>query len=381
MRPLPNAILAFLILLMVGFPVSAAPWELRGGEDVIEKQQVIEGDLIFSGETLEIDGEVRGDLVVFARVVTVRGRVDGSVLGVVTDDLTVEGEVTGNIRVLASNLGVGGKVGRSVSAYALRLVTGRSSEIGIGILGSYAELKLTGVINGPVDVRVFSRNQIGGRIGSNLTSRGAPIDWIAPVRIDGRVDDYYTVSSQPVANRRIQIAKGYHHRPAKVEVPSAYRFLLLLSVIWFLGSLLMTLIFYRLFPVTAWRMAQPSAQNLQRSFLIGLITLMAVPVACVLLIMTTVGLPIAIILFLIYLVLLIFSAVPFSIFMGRVVFRQAGNSQPLRPNLLVITGSLVASIVSVVPVLGVIVPTCLGVGMIVRSVRPEFKEVRQEIRD
>jgi len=366
-------------LVIVTLPVSAAPWELRNGTDIVEKDAVVTGDLFFSGDTLEIDGNVQGDLIVFARELVVRGRVGGSILGLVTEKMVVDGEVAGSIRVFTASMAIDGKVGRTVSAYAYRLLTSKNSLIASGVLGSFGELKLTGIITGPVDVKVYSRNEIGGRIDSNLISRGVPIRWLAPATVNGRVDDYSGVAVKPVVPEKVQITKGYHWHRLKPESPLIYKFLLLVSVVWFLGTLLLSLIFYRIFPRTAWAMARPTVENLQRSLLAGLITFIGVPILIVILLLTTVGLPLAIVLLLLYLVLLIFSGVPFSILLGRIVFRQHQAENTARPNLLVVTGCLLASLISALPLIGFILPTCLGMGMIVRRIKPEFKEVRLEV--
>lgn len=381
MRCCQSLIIALILLVMVILPVSAAPWEFRGGTDIVEKEATVTGDLFFSGDTLEIEGNVRGDLIVFARELAVRGRVDGSILGLVTEKLVVDGEVAGNIRVFAGNLAINGKVGRTVSAYAVRLETGKAALISGGVLGSFGEVKATGSIDGPVDVKVYYRNEIGGRINSNLISRGVPIRWLTPAQINGRVDEYSGVAAQPAVPQEVQIAKGYHWHRLKSESPLIYKLLLLVSVVWFLGSLLLSLIFYRIFPRTAWTMARPTVENLQRSLLVGVITFIGVPILIIILLLTTVGLPLAIVLLLLYLALLIFSGVPFSILLGRIIFRQYQTANPTHPNLLVVTGCLLASLLSALPLVGFVLPTCLGMGMIVRRIKPEYNELQLNVED
>lgn len=139
----------------------------------------------------------------------------------------------------------------------------------------------------------------------------------------------------------------------------------------------MSLIFYRIFPRTAWRITQPTTAMLRRSFMVGLITLLAVPIAIVLLVISTVGLPIALVLLLLYIVLLVFANVPVALLLGRIVLRQYGPNYPARPSLLILLGSLLASLVAALPVIGFILPSCIGMGMLVQNIRPEYKEVNR----
>ncbi|HEY8465006.1 MAG TPA: polymer-forming cytoskeletal protein [Bacillota bacterium] len=376
MRHFISVLITLMLLVVMVLPAAATPWELRGGVDLIGPNQQIAGDLFFSGDTLEVEGEVRGDLVVFARQVMVSGRVTGNIVGLVTDRLVIEGEVAGDIRVLAGHMVIEGAVGQMVSAYGLRLTTAPNSRVATGILGAFGALKLTGTVAGPVEVRVWGDNQIGGRIGSDLISRGAPIQWLAPITVNGRVDEYSVSPAKPEVADGIEITRGYHFHRVKTDSPLLFRWILMASLVWFLGSLLLSLIFYRIFPRTTWAITSPTLENLRRSILTGTITLFGIPLLIVILFLTTVGLPLALVLFLLYLALLILAGVPFNILLGRIVFRQYREVRPAHPNLLVVTGCLLASLFSILPYIGLVLPTCLGMGMIVRLIKPEFKDDR-----
>jgi hypothetical protein len=364
------------MLVLVGWPVVAAPWEMRNGEATIIPDQVVTGDLFFSGDKLEVEGTVVGDLIVFAREVTVSGRVNGSILGIVTERLTINGVIDGNIRTAAGLMALNGQVGHNVSAYAMRFTTGRHSKVTGGIIGTYSELMLSGTVNGPVAVKAYSRNRLGGSVGGDVIAKGAPLQWLPPVQIGGRVDDYSGGAPKTAPQPQVQIGKGYHAHQAPTDVPLYYKYFFLVSLVWFLGSLLMSLIFYRIFPRTAWQITQPTTAMLKRSFIVGLITLIAVPVAIVLLVISTVGLPIALVLLLLYVVLLIFANVPVALLLGRIVLRQYGPDYPKRPSLLIMLGSLLVSVIAALPVIGFVLPICIGMGMIVQKIRPEYKEVQ-----
>jgi cytoskeletal protein CcmA (bactofilin family) len=369
---------ALLILLLSGLPAMAAPWELYGGVTKIDSRQVIAGDLFFSGDQLVITGTVNGDVIAFAREITVNGRVNGSIIGIITEKLIINGAVTGNVRAVANIFTLKGRVGRNLSAYALRMTTGRQSRITGGLLGTYGDLKLTGTINGPVEVRTHSTTALGGTIGGNVIAKGAPLQWLPPLRIAGRMDDYSGVKAKIPAAAKVIIVKGYHTHRIVSNFSFYYKYLFLISVIWFLGNLLMSLIFYRIFPRTAWQITEPTPARLKRGFLIGLLTLIIVPVVIVLLILTTVGLPIALVLLLLYLGLLLFANVPVSLLLGRIVLRQNGPGYPPRASWLIIIGCLISSVITALPVIGVILPACIGVGLIVQNIRPEYQEVQKE---
>jgi cytoskeletal protein CcmA (bactofilin family) len=373
MKQCQRLLLALIMLVLAAIPVLAAPWEIRSGAATIAADRVIAGDLIFNGDQLEIEGTVNGDLLVFAREVTITGRVNGSVLGIVSDQLTVNGIVAGNLRAVAATLTLNGQVERNLSAYALRMTAAPHSRIAGGILGIYGELKLTGTVNGPIAVKAYSSNRLGGSVGGNVTVKGAPLKWLPPVRIAGRVDDY--TGTTPPKNQQVMLGKGFHSHQPVTALPRYNKYFVLVSLIWFLGNLLMSLIFYRIFPRTAWRITQPTMTMVKRSFVTGLLTLIVVPVMIFLLVISTVGLPIALVLILLYIVFLLFANVPVSLLLGRIAMRQYGPDYPRRPSLVIVIGCLAAGMIGILPVLGFILSSCIGVGMLIRNIRPEYKEI------
>lgn len=366
--------LVVISLLLAGCPALAGPWQLRSGEEIIGRNQTIQGDLYFSGDILEVDGRITGDLTVFASRVIINGKVEGSLLGVVTEKIIVRGEIGGHLRALANQAELEGKIGKSLSALAIQLSAKKDSVVETGILGYFGQVKLAGVIHGPVEMNVHSQAEIGGKISGNLISKGAALAWLPPVEIGGRVDDYSGVSAQPGGKPQVKIAGGYHLHPMKINRLINYKYLFMISVIWFLGNLLMTLIFYRIFPRTACEITRPTPKNLKSSLVVGLISFLTIPILVVILTFTTVGVPLAIVLSLLYLTLLTFAGVPFTFLTGRMILRKFDGEYPDHPYLLILGGALFSGVISMIPVIGFLLPIWLGFGMLLGNIKPQFKE-------
>jgi cytoskeletal protein CcmA (bactofilin family) len=367
--------LVVISLLLAGCPALAGPWQLRSGEEIIGRNQTIQGDLYFSGDILEVDGRITGDLTVFASRVIINGKVEGSLLGAVTEKIIIRGEIGGHLRVMTSQAELEGKIGKSLSALALQFSAKRDSVVETGILGYFGQVRLAGTIHGPVEMTVHSRAVIGGNISGNLTSKGAALEWLPPVEIGGRVDDYSGVSAQPGGKPQVKIGGGYHLHPMKTNSLINYKYLFMISVIWFMGNLLMTLIFFRIFPRTAWEITRPTPKNLKSSLVVGLVSFLTIPIGVVILTLTTVGVPLAIVLFLLYLILLTFAGVPFTLLTGRMILRKFDGKYPDHPYVLILGGALFSGVISMIPVIGFLLPTWLGFGMLLGNVKPQFKEV------
>lgn len=364
-----------LLLLLVAMPCFAGAWEIRGGDEVIEEGQVLDGDLLFSGDRLEINGDIKGDLVVWAGRVVVNGRVEGSVLGFVWDKLTVNGVVQGSLRGLAGEAVINGQINGSLTMAALTLNTGKNSLVERGILSLTSRLSLLGTVNGPVDVNSVPTIKIGGRINGDLKTQGAPITWRTPVVISGKVNDYSGVSSDPAKIKGVIIGGGYHLHQENTANSQLSWVMTLGSVVWFVGSLLATLILFKLFPRTFWAITDPAPAVFRRNLLIGLISFLGMPLAVALLFFSLAGIPLAILLGLVYVILLLFSGIPVNLWFGRLLFRSR-----LHPSLMIIFGGLALMLISFIPLINLVfsfVMTGLGFGMIIGNFKPQFGDKRR----
>lgn len=363
------------LLLGIESAALASPWHLESGNRTVARSEQIDGDLIFSGNRLQINGEVKGDLIVQATQVVINGRVDGSVIGVVGDKLTVRGTVERDIRVLARDIVISGTVNRSLTAIGLNLETASTSRIRNGILAYFAMLKLKGESGGPVELSSLSSTVVGGRIAGNLEVTGAPLRWSVPAEIQGVVIDRTGITQVPRVPQGVKTGGYRVATVAPTEQSLLSKVMVFSSMVWFLGSLLMSLIFFKIFPRTAWKITDPAAANIRHSLLAGLIGFFAIPLAIVILFFTMVGIPVAIFLILCYLLLLLFAWVPLNLWAGRFLFHSR-----MRPSLMIIIGSLALLLISFIPLLNLvaqIVLTWLGLGMILGHIKTQIKEEPQ----
>jgi cytoskeletal protein CcmA (bactofilin family) len=341
------------------------------GNETIEKGQVITGDLLFNGDQLVVDGEIKGDLMVWSGQVIVNGRIDGSILGVAWDKLIINGEVLGNVRGLANEMRVVGKIDGSITAVAAQLNTSANSLIEQGILGMFSKVNLQGTVNGAVDLNSAPLTRIGGHINGNLKTQGVPITWQVPLEITGTVNDYSGVDSDPTKVKGIILRQGYRLHQPEIDSSSS-GIITMISIVWFIGSLLATLILYRLFPQILWMITEPSRTNFRRSMLIGLISLIGIPIVTFILIMTVVGIPLAVLLGLIYLLILLFFGIPINLWLGRLVFRSR-----FHPSLMIVLAGLLWMLISFIPVINMavlLVFLLLGMGMFIGNIRPQIFE-------
>jgi hypothetical protein len=176
MRSLSERLILGLICCIV--VVASAPPVLAAGTSNSEFVIIPEGDVfpedLYAGAIrVVVEGTIDGDLIAFAaEEILINGTVTGSVLAV-APLVTVNGEVHGSLRVTGNRLDVDGTVGgdvvaavRTAGLSASSLVTGdvlawawsleALGSIGADLTGSQRRLELAGTIGGDVDVSVAS---------------------------------------------------------------------------------------------------------------------------------------------------------------------------------------------------------------------------------
>ncbi len=377
MKQFVSGIIMVILLLTFGLPVFGAAWKVAGGNQLIAKDQVATGDYIFTGDRLEVNGVIDGDLLVFGNSAVVNGRVTGSILGLVNQELVINGSVGRDIRVAAQQVTLKGAVARNVTALAMRLETGRQSKIGLGLLGKFVDLRLAGDVAGPVAVTANNQFRLSGRIGGDLVVKGSPVQWRAPLEVGGNVTDYTIEPSNPNQVKGVTLHKDY----TLVEEQGGGTGLLLMLG-WFFGTLILSIVVYRLFPRTTWAMTEPTRVNFRKNLLVGFLSMIGLGFLIIVSLGVAsfygVSLPLVVLLGLVFLLLWFLSGILVNIWLGRLFFKSR-----LKPVLTIVMGGLISASFSLVPLLNLaagFIVMCVGFGMALRNIRFEFREPQIDYR-
>ncbi len=370
MKKIASLMSGILLLFLVAVPTFAGSWQIANGVKTVSRAEIINGDMIFNGQSLKMNGRIRGDLVILAGNVTINGYVEGSVIGFTFGKLMINGTIGHDLRVFAREMVLKGRVEQSVTTGAISFITTPSSRIDNGLYGVFAELALAGHINGPVDITGFNSTVVGGQINGDFKGSLALITWKPPLEIFGKVSDYSLIPKNPSGIKGIKIKDYQANQMGFINQHQGFfKWMFLGLFVWFLGTLLLSLIFYRIFPRTAWCMTEPSLANFRRSIIIGAISFFGIPFLIQILCYIVVGIPIAIFIFLFYLLLLTGFSVPVYLWLGRLIFKSR-----LHPGLMIFLGALLMGLVTPVILVFQIVFVILGMGMIVGNIKPQFKE-------
>lgn len=180
-----SALLAGVLIVWLALPALAV--ETSTSELVLIREgTVFEDDLYAATVRAVVEGELQGDLVVFAAdEVVIRGKVTGSLLAI-APTVRVEGTVEGSVRVAGGRLIVTGEVGEDVVVAATEVALSERSRVGGDVLTWTVEMSSLGRVEGALEGSQRSL-YIGGEVGEVDIAVGH-VDVAAPLRVLGDFD-------------------------------------------------------------------------------------------------------------------------------------------------------------------------------------------------
>lgn len=348
------------IFISVIFLLAFIPWSaqalLKQSEEIVfvGSDEVIDDNLVIFADFADIQGEIRGDLILAVGSANIKGVVAGDVLGV-AGDITISGPVEGDVRVAAGTINVNSTVGGNVNAVGGKTLVGSEAEVGHSLSIVSGILNLNGAvvknINGIVGQAAINA-PVGGDIFLNIDSDGQLI--LSPeARIGGNIN---YVSGQEI--RRLPGAEvaGIIR---KIELPikgssSDKLFSGLMSIILsvgIFGLLVVGLLLIKLFPGFARRISDTMVEHPGRLIAWGFVYFWLIPLAIILFAITIIGLPLAFIVASLYKIFLYIAVVFASLAVGRWLLKKINKTDA---NLLFsfVIGIIIITILIIIPFIG-----------------------------
>jgi len=285
-----------LLLASVGlaFPTNAVALETRLGEGddsrvVLRADEVVDDNLLITGDTVVLEGVVTGNLVTAARRIEFRGEVHGDVLAAAAE-IEAAGQVGGNWLSFSRDFASSVEVARSLAAFAETIDLSGSVEDDLAAFAS--RLKLAGPVG--ADAFLFSGDaEAGSPIGRDLNVWANRVTLNSGAAVDGdliaRVGDSEALEVDPeaeVAGSVRTILPDDEPETSRYLQPGFYlgRLVSFLAA-WLTGCFLFWLAPGRL----VWRPG--SRRDVAVAGGVGFLVLVATPVAALIALISVIGLP------------------------------------------------------------------------------------------
>ncbi len=320
-RPRAVGVLVTLAVAL-GLASPAGAIERRKADVVtVASSETINESLLASGETVNIEGVVAGDLFAFGRRVTLRGTVKGDVL-CWAQTLAIEGTVEGNVYSFAQRVHVSGAVARNVYSFAQGLQLESAGRV-LGDVHSFSEeTVLDGVVGR--DANAFSGStEVRGSVGRNFRAATHKLAVLGSARIAGDLRAYVykkeNIHIDPAATiggkteTRLRPPRASRYAQARFYVRQALRLV---------AAFLTGLVLFWLFPFLFGARLETAKAVLQ-TVGVGFLVLVATPIAIILVAITLIGLPIALLTLAVWLAGLYLAKVFVAAFVGQALLKPA----------------------------------------------------------
>lgn len=289
------------LVLMLAAPSSTGAAEVRHGDPsyTLAAGQEVNTDLIVAADRTQIDGTVDGDLIVFSQNVVVNGHVKGDLLAF-GRDVRMNGTVDGNIRSFNQSLTINGTVAKNVMSWAEELMLADKAGIDGTLTMFDGNAELDGRVGG--DLLAFSgMTQLEGTLGRDATIRGGRLrigsdaDVMGRVKFEGEAPPEIAAGAKLASAPVVTIRKrgpnyaraGYYWRQTMAWGASfIFGLVVLLLVPVFFGNVV------------------HASDRIAPAIGLGVLFLIAIPIAAIFACITIVGLGIGVAALLLYLVAL-----------------------------------------------------------------------------
>ncbi|MCG8590515.1 MAG: hypothetical protein MJE66_14590 [Proteobacteria bacterium] len=359
-----------VLLTAVGAPPAQAV-DLRLDQESLrlDEGEVLDDTLLVSGETLQIDGIIEGDLIALARHIAIRGEVRGNVF-VVGRDLEMSGRVGGSLHTFAERVRITGAVDGSVYSVAERYTLGESGEVE----RDAAHFGEGSTVEGRVGrdlVAVGEWLQVRGKVGRRIDARIERIALEDEARVGGDLnitfleneEDFQLAPGAEVAGETTTEIFHKEH-PGPFERYADTHFYLWVALQLAAAFLVGCMIYWTVPGVFSMELETGAA--FVRALGLGFVALVATPIAMVLLALTLAGLPLAVIGLVVYAAALYLSGIVIAELVGDAVVRSEGDDFASF-GLTLLVGLAIVMVAVHIPYLGPLVRTLViltGLGLL-----------------
>ncbi len=300
--------------------------EFRAGDNfLLLDTLVIDDDLIIAGGTIKSDATITGDVISGSNRLVQNGTVHGSVIAA-AKDVDILGQVNGSVRGFAQNINVNGTVNRNLLAFCYALNIKPEADIGGDVTAFCGELTLDGRIGKGLRGSIGSLT-ISGTVNGDVSIEADKITLMPTAEILGdfkykckkkaKIESGALVSGQTLWTREAK--KEEKEEPAFTAGKVITEILFLLAMM--ITGIVLTLIFKK----GAHQAKTAVTASFLKSLGWGFVSMVCIPVAIALLILSILGIPIAIISLFAYAVLIYIAKIPVATALGGKIIKAFGK--------------------------------------------------------
>ncbi|MCL4390249.1 MAG: hypothetical protein M1484_02595 [Patescibacteria group bacterium] len=380
----------FVLLLIAYCPLfilAARPVVAQSENELLPSGQVIDSDFVRAANTIQIDGEIKGDAYLAGGLVTVNGKIDGD-LFILGGKVNVNGEVDNSVRIVGGDVNINGPVGRNVALVCGNCVVTKQATIGGSLIAAAGNMELSAPQIGR-GLR-FLGNQLflNSAVSNEAYVVAGKRFLLGPnASISGNLK--YTGNSQAVLEPGATIGGtiSYQKTTQSNDSPRFFGARTLVAAVdklkpitEFLGFVVMALVGFvllGLFPRGFEKVARAIENRPTASFGWGILVAIGLPVLTVLFAITIIGIPVALVMLLLGYLIWLAAQYLMAFFVGRKILLSRYGE---RRGWALVLGLFLIYLLGLIPVLGGLVKLILILfslgGMVLAYKQPVIVETK-----
>ncbi|MBU1322860.1 hypothetical protein KKE48_01195 [Patescibacteria group bacterium] len=295
-------------------------------------------------KTIYLDGQIDGDVLLFANEVTVNATISGDLI-VFAAQANIQGSIRDNLRVAAGQLSLNAVVGDDVSLAAGQIEISQNTKINNSFIAAAGRVRFDGQANQDVtifagSVDIFPHAKIDGNLNLNY---GRPPVISSQAQIAGQINQ--TLKPELAQNTRLKKFMP-QLKPAFKTITGLILLekLASLTIEILIGWLLIVLLPQLAKQLLSLGLKQPGA-----AIGWGLLFLTVVPLLACLFIITLIGIPLGVVTILIYIVSLSLAKLLAGLSLGSRLLKDVRFQKPY---LSLVLGLAIMAILQLIPVFG-----------------------------
>ncbi|HEY5806031.1 MAG TPA: polymer-forming cytoskeletal protein [Candidatus Saccharimonadales bacterium] len=344
------AVAVALIMAGVFWGTASAQSFRSGSTATVRPDEVIDSSLWISGRTVDIAGQVNGDVFCAGQNVTVSGTVSGDLL-CAAQTIVISGSVAGDVRSVGQTVTMSGSVEQNLSIAAQSFTQDAKSSVGGDASLAAGDASLSGSVGRDAAMTAQSI-VLSGQIGRDVTATVENLQLNQGATINGNLA--YTskndakIASGVVVNGETTKSQPKERRDGAAPTGGGFSFGFALYLL--VAGLLTALVLVLLFPQAIRAVTDQAVRSPWKTLLVGFIAALAVPALILLLMITVIGIPLALLIIVAWILIQAFAGVAAAYYLGRLILRKRRN-----PILTMLLGATLLIILYFIPILGIIV--------------------------
>jgi cytoskeletal protein CcmA (bactofilin family) len=345
-------LLAFSFLFFI--PSISQAYVIKSADFIyVAKDEVIEGNLYFSSKSINIEGQVLGDVIGVAPNIQINGQIKGDLISI-SQNLIINGQIDGNLRTISSVNNINGSVGKNINFLGESIILGKDSFVGQDLLIKTIGLESNGKIEGSIHGGAYN-SLINGQIEKNINlvtdnikrkKYSSSLEFGDSAVVGGNLE-YKSGNLAKLKNETIK-GKITHKFPEK-QNQSKNKINKTLYLI--LSSFLIALILNKLFKNKIDKLKKIIIEKKQNLILPGSIILLLGPITFFLIAITIIGFPVALIGLIFWFLAIFLSRILIAVLLGDYIFKLV-KKENISIYLKILTGITITFLFFSLPFIG-----------------------------